>query len=104
MTALFALPSVRAILPGAPDFGAISAFWYFINICLTNSVLYSSSSILSFRSRYVTLIPASASADPLYVADLIGIIPNILIISLCTSIFAVSKLMKNRSSKEEKRD
>jgi hypothetical protein len=103
---LFALPSVRAILPGAPDFGAISAFWVLLDICLTNPVLYSSSSILSFRSRYVTLIPASAaaSADPLYVADLIGIIPNILIISLCTSIFAVSKLMKNRSSKEEKRD
>ncbi|KAG8805197.1 hypothetical protein FRC18_006805, partial [Serendipita sp. 400] len=44
LTALFALPSVRAILPGAPDFGAI--------------------------------------------LDLIGVIPNIILISVCTTMMA----------------
>jgi hypothetical protein len=53
LTALFALPSVRSILPGAPDFGAV--------------------------------------------IDLIGIIPNIIIISLCTTAIAVSKLRMHRS-------
>ncbi|KIM32282.1 hypothetical protein M408DRAFT_326899 [Serendipita vermifera MAFF 305830] len=53
LTALFALPSVRSILPGAPAFGCI--------------------------------------------IDLIGIIPNIIIISLCTTAVAVSKLRMRRS-------
>lgn len=57
LTALFALPSVRLILPGAPDFGAI--------------------------------------------IDLIGIIPNIIIISLCTTVTAVSKLRMRPPAKEE---
>jgi hypothetical protein len=47
-TALFALPSVRSILPGAPDFGAI--------------------------------------------IDLIGIIPNVIVISLCTTLVAGATL------------
>jgi hypothetical protein len=50
------LPSVRAILPGAPDFGAL--------------------------------------------IDLVGIIPNVIIISICTTIFAVQKL-RLRPEKEE---
>ncbi|CAG7855207.1 SubName: Full=Uncharacterized protein {ECO:0000313/EMBL:CCA74901.1} [Serendipita indica DSM 11827] len=54
--ALFALPSVRAILPGAPDFGAI--------------------------------------------IDLIGIIPNIIIVSLCTTAIALSKLTMRRPKNE----
>ncbi|KIM32286.1 hypothetical protein M408DRAFT_216321 [Serendipita vermifera MAFF 305830] len=53
LTALFALPSVRSILPGAPAFGCI--------------------------------------------IDLIGIIPNIILISLCTTAIAVSKLRMRRS-------
>ncbi|PVG03770.1 hypothetical protein CPB86DRAFT_810345 [Serendipita vermifera] len=57
LTALFALPSVRAILPGAPDFGAI--------------------------------------------IDLIGIIPNIIIISLCTTTIAIARLRMKRPDKEE---
>ncbi|PVG03781.1 hypothetical protein CPB86DRAFT_748230 [Serendipita vermifera] len=57
LTALFALPSVRAILPGAPDFGAI--------------------------------------------IDLIGIIPNIIIISVCTAIVAASRLRMPRPEKED---
>ncbi|KIM32283.1 hypothetical protein M408DRAFT_326900 [Serendipita vermifera MAFF 305830] len=57
LTALFALPSVRSILPGAPDFGCI--------------------------------------------IDLIGIIPNIIIISLCTTAVAVSKLRMRRSRAEK---
>lgn len=59
LTALFALPSVRAILPGAPDFGAI--------------------------------------------IDLIGIIPNVIIISLCTTTFALNKLLMKRP-KDDKDD
>ncbi|KAG8751291.1 hypothetical protein FRC14_008007 [Serendipita sp. 396] len=55
-TALFALPSVRVILPGAPDFGAI--------------------------------------------IDLIGIIPNIIIISICTTMMAISKVMTRRPKAE----
>jgi hypothetical protein len=47
-TALFALPSVRLLLPGAPDFGII--------------------------------------------IDLIGIIPNVIIISLCITAIAIAKL------------
>jgi len=47
MTALFALPTVRSVLPGAPQFG-----------CLV---------------------------------DLIGILPNIILISICTIAFAVAK-------------
>jgi hypothetical protein len=49
--------SLRAILPGAPDFGAV--------------------------------------------IDLIGIIPNIIVISLCTTVFAVSKLRMRRSKEGE---
>lgn len=56
VTALFALPSVRAILPGAPDFGAI--------------------------------------------IDLIGIIPNIIVVSLCTTAIAFSKLTMRRPKNE----
>lgn len=55
-TALFALPSVRLLLPGAPEFG-----------CLI---------------------------------DLVGIIPNVIIISLCICAIAVTKL--NRHKKTEK--
>ncbi|KAG8781424.1 hypothetical protein FRC20_002108 [Serendipita sp. 405] len=55
-TALFALPSVRVILPGAPDFGAI--------------------------------------------IDLIGIIPNIIIISICTTMMAISKVMMRKPKAE----
>ncbi|KAG8826798.1 hypothetical protein FRC17_008101 [Serendipita sp. 399] len=55
-TALFALPTVRALLPGAPDFGAI--------------------------------------------IDLIGVIPNIIIISLCTTMMALRKVL-TRKPKEE---
>ncbi|KIM32358.1 hypothetical protein M408DRAFT_326953, partial [Serendipita vermifera MAFF 305830] len=57
LTALFALPSVRSILPGAPGFGCI--------------------------------------------IDLIGIIPNIILISLCTTAMAVSKLRMRRSRSEK---
>ncbi|CAG7855027.1 SubName: Full=Uncharacterized protein {ECO:0000313/EMBL:CCA74385.1} [Serendipita indica DSM 11827] len=56
VSALFALPSVRAILPGAPDFGAI--------------------------------------------IDLIGIIPNIIVVSLCTTAIALSKLTMRRPKNE----
>ncbi|CAG7855206.1 SubName: Full=Uncharacterized protein {ECO:0000313/EMBL:CCA75632.1} [Serendipita indica DSM 11827] len=56
VSALFALPSVRAILPGAPDFGAI--------------------------------------------IDLIGIIPNIIVVSLCTTAVAFSKLAMRRPKNE----
>jgi len=47
-TALFALPSVRSILPGAPDFGAL--------------------------------------------IDLVGIIPNVIVVSLCTTAVAIESL------------
>ncbi|KAG8770419.1 hypothetical protein FRC20_002107 [Serendipita sp. 405] len=57
LTALFALPSVRAILPGAPDFGAI--------------------------------------------LDLVGVIPNIIIISVCTTMMALAKLTTRKPPKEE---
>jgi len=48
LTALFALPSVRSILPGAPNFG-----------CLV---------------------------------DLIGILPNVIIISLSTTVITIAKI------------
>ncbi|PVG03742.1 hypothetical protein CPB86DRAFT_694370 [Serendipita vermifera] len=48
-TALFALPSVRAILPGAPEFGAL---------------------------------------------NLVGIVPNVIIISLCTTLVAIQTLRR----------
>lgn len=57
VTGIFALPGLRAILPGAPDFGAI--------------------------------------------IDLIGILPNVIIVSLCTVTIAVSKVFKRRPNKEE---
>ncbi|PVG03816.1 hypothetical protein CPB86DRAFT_307384 [Serendipita vermifera] len=47
-TALFALPSVRSILPGAPEFGAL--------------------------------------------IDLVGIVPNVIIISICTTLVAIATL------------
>ncbi|PVG03828.1 hypothetical protein CPB86DRAFT_810383 [Serendipita vermifera] len=56
LTALFALPTVRSILPGAPDFGAL---------------------------------------------NLVGIVPNIIIISICTTLVAMSTLKKLRSKTEQ---
>ncbi|PVG03818.1 hypothetical protein CPB86DRAFT_307328 [Serendipita vermifera] len=56
-TALFALPTVRSILPGAPDFGAL--------------------------------------------IDLVGIVPNVIIISLCTTLVAISTLKKITKHTEE---
>jgi len=59
-TALFALPSVRSILPGAPDFGAI--------------------------------------------IDLVGIIPNVIAISLCTTMVSIQLLrglLHQRQTDEE---
>ncbi|PVG03822.1 hypothetical protein CPB86DRAFT_307669 [Serendipita vermifera] len=63
-TALFALPSVRSILPGAPEFGAL--------------------------------------------IDLIGIVPNVIIISLCTTLVAIATLKQlvetgNQADAEEQR-
>lgn len=57
-TALFALPSIRMLLPGAPDFGAL--------------------------------------------IDIIGILPNVMIISICVSAIAIAKL--NRKKKRDSRD
>ncbi|TRM60296.1 hypothetical protein BD626DRAFT_632449 [Schizophyllum amplum] len=55
--ALFALPGVRSLLPGAPDFGST--------------------------------------------IDLVGILPNVIIISLCTSCWAVAKLRWQAKQKAE---
>ncbi|PVF92860.1 hypothetical protein CPB86DRAFT_819303 [Serendipita vermifera] len=55
-TSLFALPSVRLLLPGAPDFGAL---------------------------------------------NLVGIIPNVIIISICIIAIAVTKLNKNKYQEKE---
>jgi len=57
-TALFALPSVRSILPGAPEFGAL--------------------------------------------IDLVGIVPNVIIISLCTTMVAIATLRKLIHKNNEK--
>jgi len=57
-TALFALPSVRSLLPGAPDFGAL--------------------------------------------IDLVGIIPNVIIISLCTCVVCVAKLYRSPEHEERR--
>lgn len=56
-TSLFALPSVRLLLPGAPEFGAM--------------------------------------------IDLVGIIPNVIIISLCITAIAVTKLNKRKDPQKE---
>ncbi|KIM30041.1 hypothetical protein M408DRAFT_328454, partial [Serendipita vermifera MAFF 305830] len=58
-TALFALPSVRMLLPGAPEFGIL--------------------------------------------LDLVGIVPNVIIVSICTSAIAVTKLNR-RQHAEDKED
>lgn len=57
-TSLFALPSIRLLLPGAPEFGAL--------------------------------------------IDLVGIIPNVVIISLCITAIAITKL--NRKKKEHPKE
>ncbi|PVF99452.1 hypothetical protein CPB86DRAFT_813835 [Serendipita vermifera] len=76
-TSLFALPSIRLLLPGAPDFGAL--------MTLTNP----------FATVFFH--------HPLAV-DLIGIIPNVIIISACVCAIAIGKLNRRKGDKSDDSD
>ncbi|TRM55797.1 hypothetical protein BD626DRAFT_636413 [Schizophyllum amplum] len=72
--ALFALPGVRSLLPGAPDFGSTIGTYFTARFSV-------------YCSRRLP--------------DLVGILPNVIIISLCTSCWAVAKLRWQAKQKAE---